>query len=125
MAYWLLKSEADSNGWADLVRDGRTEWDGVRNAAAAGHLRGMKPGDSAIFYHSGKDKAAVGIATITRAAKERARVPSRDAFLATGIELLDAQLPVPGGIRLLGLTLSGIVRSDAVTEDEVQPSLPL
>ena len=69
MAYWLLKSEADSYGWADLVRDGRSEWDGVRNAAAAGHLRGMKPGDSAIVYHSGKDKAAVGIATVTRAAK--------------------------------------------------------
>lgn len=69
MAYWLLKSEADSYGWDDLVRDGATEWDGVRNAAAAKHLRAMRPGDSALFYHSGKDKAAVGIATITRAAQ--------------------------------------------------------
>ncbi|MGE7206864.1 EVE domain-containing protein [Sphingomonas sp. NPDC019816] len=69
MAYWLLKSEADSYGWDDLVRDGATEWDGVRNAAAAKHLRAMRPGDSALFYHSGKDKATVGIATITRAAQ--------------------------------------------------------
>lgn len=69
MACWLLKSEPESYGWDDLIRDGRTEWDGVRNAAAAGHLRAMQPGDSALFYHSGKDKAAVGIATITRAAK--------------------------------------------------------
>lgn len=69
MAYWLLKSEADSYGWDDLVRDGATEWDGVRNAAAAKHLRAMQRGDSALFYHSGKDKAAVGIATITRAAQ--------------------------------------------------------
>ncbi|BCI72273.1 hypothetical protein SUS17_3962 [Sphingomonas sp. S17] len=69
MAYWLLKSEPDSYGWDDLVRDGATEWDGVRNAAAAKHLRAMQPGDSALFYHSGKDKAAVGIATITRAAQ--------------------------------------------------------
>ncbi len=69
MAYWLLKSEPESYGWDDLVRAGRTEWDGVRNAAAAGHLRAMQPGDSALFYHSGKDKAAVGIATITRSAK--------------------------------------------------------
>jgi len=68
MAYWLLKSEADSYGWDDLVRDGATEWDGVRNAAAARHLRAMTVGDSAIFYHSGKDKAAVGIVTVTRAA---------------------------------------------------------
>jgi predicted RNA-binding protein with PUA-like domain len=69
MAYWLLKSEADSYGWDDLVRDGATEWDGVRNAAAAKHLREMAVGDRALFYHSGKDKAAVGIATITRAAR--------------------------------------------------------
>ena len=67
MAHWLLKSEADSYGWDDLVRDGATEWDGVRNAAAAKHLRAMAVGDSAIFYHSGKDKAAVGIVTVTRA----------------------------------------------------------
>lgn len=69
MTYWLLKSEADSYGWDDLVRDGATEWDGVRNAAAAKHLRAMAVGECALFYHSGKDKAAVGIATITRAAK--------------------------------------------------------
>ncbi|MCT8002598.1 EVE domain-containing protein [Sphingomonas sanguinis] len=69
MAHWLLKSEAESYGWDDLVRDGTTEWDGVRNAAAAKHLRGMAVGDQAIFYHSGKEKAAVGIATITRTAR--------------------------------------------------------
>lgn len=69
MAHWLLKSEPDSYGWVDLVRDGGTEWDGVRNAAAAKHLRAMAVGDSALFYHSGKEKAAMGIATITRAAK--------------------------------------------------------
>ncbi len=69
MAHWLLKSESDSYGWDDLVRGGTTEWDGVRNAAAAKHLRAMAVGDSALFYHSGKEKAAVGIATITRAAR--------------------------------------------------------
>ncbi|PZT92295.1 MULTISPECIES: EVE domain-containing protein [Sphingomonas] len=69
MAHWLLKSEPDSYGWNDLVRDGGTEWDGVRNHAAAKHLRAMAVGDDAIFYHSGKDKAAVGIARIARAAQ--------------------------------------------------------
>ncbi|MGW8191823.1 EVE domain-containing protein [Sphingomonas hankookensis] len=69
MAHWLLKSEPDSYGWNDLVRDGGTEWDGVRNHAAARHLRAMAVGDDAIFYHSGKDKAAVGIARIARAAQ--------------------------------------------------------
>jgi len=69
MAMWLLKSEPDSYGWDDLVRDGGTEWDGVRNHAAAKHLRAMAVGDHALFYHSGKDKAAVGIARITRTAQ--------------------------------------------------------
>ena len=64
--------------------------------------------------------------TITRARSFALPVVDQAAFLAIGIDLLDAQLPVPGGIRLLGLTLSGILRpGDAITEDEVQPSLPL
>jgi predicted RNA-binding protein with PUA-like domain len=67
MAYWLLRSEPDVYGWDDLVRDGGTEWDGVRNATARIHLKAMQPGDSAIFYHSNKDKAAVGVMEITRA----------------------------------------------------------
>ena len=66
MAYWLMKSEPGSYAWEDLVRDGRTEWDGVRNAAARLHLRAMKKGDEALFYHSGADKAAVGIMAIVR-----------------------------------------------------------
>ena len=69
MAYWLLKSEPESYGWDDLVRDGGTEWDGVRNAAAAGHLRAMRVGDRAFIYHSGAEKAAVGTARIAREAR--------------------------------------------------------
>ncbi len=69
MAYWLLKSEPDSFSWDDLVRDGGTEWDGVRNHAAATHLRAMQVGDRALFYHSGDDKAAIGITTVTRTAR--------------------------------------------------------
>lgn len=69
MAYWLMKSEPESYAWDDLVRDGRTEWDGVRNPAARLHLRAMQVGDEALFYHSGKDKAAVGIMRIVRTAR--------------------------------------------------------
>jgi predicted RNA-binding protein with PUA-like domain len=61
MAYWLMKSEPGSYGWADLVRDGHTWWDGVRNAAARLHLKAMVEGDEVLFYHSGAEKAAVGI----------------------------------------------------------------
>ena len=69
MAYWLMKSEPESYGWANLVRDGGTEWDGVRNNAARLHLKAMKAGDEALFYHSMSDKAVVGIMRITREAQ--------------------------------------------------------
>ena len=68
MAYWLMKSEPKSYGWDDLVRDGGTEWDGVRNNAARLHLKAMQAGDEALFYHSMSDKAVVGIMKITRGA---------------------------------------------------------
>ena len=69
MAYWLMRSEPDVYGWDHLVRDGGTEWDGVRNYTARNFLKEMKPGDQALFYHSQKDKAAVGVMEITRAWK--------------------------------------------------------
>ena len=66
MAYWLMKSEPGTYSWDDLVRDGTTEWDGVRNPAARLHLKAMKPGDEALFYHSGDERAAVGVMRIVR-----------------------------------------------------------
>ena len=64
MAYWLMKSEPHVYSWDDLVRDGRTDWDGVRNNAARLHLRAMQPGDEAFFYHSGDARQVVGIMRI-------------------------------------------------------------
>jgi predicted RNA-binding protein with PUA-like domain len=69
MRYWLLRSEPDVYGWDHLVRDGATEWDGVRNYTARNFLKEMQPGDRAFFYHSNTEKAAVGIMEITRAWK--------------------------------------------------------
>ncbi len=64
MAYWLLKSEPSSYSWTQLVADGRTRWDGVRNAQALNNLRAMKPGDHAFFYHSNEGKDIVGVAEV-------------------------------------------------------------
>jgi predicted RNA-binding protein with PUA-like domain len=75
LARWLMKSEPESYGWADLVRDGATEWDGVRNNAARLHLKAMKPGDEAFFYHSMSDKAVVGIMRVTRGAEPDPKAP--------------------------------------------------
>ena len=75
MARWLMKSEPESYGWADLVRDRSTEWDGVRNPTARLNLKAMKPGDEAFFYHSMSDKAVVGIMRVTREAEPDPKAP--------------------------------------------------
>lgn len=64
MAYWLLKTEPDCYSYDDLSRDRRTVWDGVTNALALKHMRIMKKGDSALVYHTGGERAAVGIADV-------------------------------------------------------------
>ena len=70
-----MKSEPEAYSWGDLIRDGGTEWDGVRNNAARLHLKAMKPGDEALFYHSMSDKAAVGIMRVTRGAEPDPKAP--------------------------------------------------
>jgi len=68
MSYWLLKSEPSSYSWDELVKDGRTHWNGVRNFQAAKNLKSMKRGDQAFFYHSGEDRAIVGTCEIVKEA---------------------------------------------------------
>ena len=65
MAFWLFKQEPDCYSYSDLERDGSTLWDGVTNALALKHLRQTQPGDQAFFYHTGAEKAIVGIMKIT------------------------------------------------------------
>ena len=62
--YWLMKSEPFKYSWDDLVRDGKTYWDGVRNYEARNNLAAMKEGDLAFYYHSNKGKEVVGIVEI-------------------------------------------------------------
>jgi predicted RNA-binding protein with PUA-like domain len=64
MSYWLLKTEPDCYSWADLARDQKTVWDGVSNALALKHIRTMAKGDLALIYHTGDERAAVGVAEV-------------------------------------------------------------
>ena len=64
MPMWLFKEEPDHYSFADLQRDGKTIWDGVTNAQARNYLRQVRPGDRALFYHTGKEKAIVGEMTV-------------------------------------------------------------
>lgn len=63
--YWLIKSEPAAYSWDDLVKDGETLWDGVRNHRAANNLRTMEKGDGAFFYHSVTGKEIVGVAEVS------------------------------------------------------------
>jgi len=62
VARWLLKTEPDCYSWDDFVRDKRTVWDGINNALALKHLRSVKKGDLAFIYHTGDERAIIGIA---------------------------------------------------------------
>ena len=75
-SYWLVKSEPAKYAYADLERDGHTVWDGVRNNAAALHLKAMRVGDQALYYHSQEGLAVVGIAKVVREAFPDATDPS-------------------------------------------------
>jgi predicted RNA-binding protein with PUA-like domain len=68
MAHWLMKSEPFKYCWDDLVKDGRTHWNGVRNHQAALYLKAMEIGDEVFFYHSNEGLAVVGIATVVKLA---------------------------------------------------------
>ena len=67
-SFWLVKQEPSSYSWADFLADGETSWTGVRNFAARNYLRKMQLGDEVLFYHSGDEKAVIGIAKVTRTA---------------------------------------------------------
>jgi len=67
-SFWLVKSEPAKYAFADLERDGKTVWDGVRNNQAALYLKAMKVGDQALYYHSQEGLAVVGIAEVSREA---------------------------------------------------------
>jgi len=75
-SHWLVKSEPAKYAFADLQRDGRTVWDGVRNNAAALHLKAMRVGDEVLYYHSQEGLAVVGIARVTKEAFPDATDPA-------------------------------------------------
>ncbi len=66
MNYWLMKTEPETFSWADLEKAGKATWDGVRNFQARTHLKGMKKGDLAFIYHTGDEKAVIGIARVEK-----------------------------------------------------------
>lgn len=110
--YWLIKSEPEAYGWSDLVRDGETVWDGVRNHRAAGNLRSMKVGEQALLYHSVSEKAVVGIVAISTAGMSDPKDPAWAAVKVKPVRKLERPVtlaeikadPALEGIELVRLS---------------------
>lgn len=105
MNYWLVKTEPGTYSWEDLATDKRTTWDGVRNFQARNNLKAMKKGDLAFIYHSGDDKAIIGISKIV---KEAYPDPTDDAWLVVDLAL-DKKLKNP-------VTLAQVKASKKLTD---------
>jgi len=75
MNYWLLKTEPETYSWNDLVKDKKGVWDGVRNFQARSNLKAIAKGDVALIYHTGDEKAIVGIAHVTKGAYPEPKDP--------------------------------------------------
>lgn len=109
-SYWMVKQEPETYSWHDLVRDGNTDWTGVRNYQARNNIREMKTGDSVLFYHSGKEKAVVGIAEVVKRAypDPTADDPQWVAVDLKPVKALTSPVPLPAiryDKRLSGLPL--------------------
>lgn len=106
----MVKQEPETYSWDDFVRDGRTDWTGVRNYQARNNLREMRTGDRVLFYHSGKDKAVMGIAEVVKSAypDPTADDPQWVAIDIKPVKVLPRPVPLPAiryDKRLSGLPL--------------------
>lgn len=95
MNYWLVKSEPDTFSYQQLVADGQTRWDGVRNYQARNNLRAMKTGDLCLFYHSNIGLEIVGIARVSREAYPDPTAEKGDWSAVDMVPVKAFQKPVP------------------------------
>ena len=125
MNYWIVKQEPEAYSWDDFVKDGKTDWTGVRNFQARNNLKAMKKGDKVLFYHSVTGKEVVGIAKVS---KENFPDPTDDKWFA--VELFpDKKLKKPVGLAEIKANLAlaniGLLRQSQLsvmplTKDEFE-----
>ncbi|HXI20782.1 MAG TPA: EVE domain-containing protein [Gemmatimonadales bacterium] len=97
--HWLLKTEPTTYSFDRLRREGRTVWDGVRNNLALSHMRGMKQGDQVLIYHTGAEKAVVGLARVSRPAYPD---PGQDDPKLVVVDL-EPEAPLPQPVPLAAI----------------------
>ena len=115
MAHWLLKSEPEDWSWAQQVAKGRegAEWTGIRNFSAQRHLRAMKKGEQAFFYHTGKERAIVGIVKVIAEAHPDSTDAAWDAIDVAAVRTLPTPVTldqIKADRRLAAMTLVRISR---------------
>lgn len=125
MNYWMVKQEPDAYSWDDFVKDGVTDWTGVRNFQARNNLREMKKGDKVLFYHSNVGKEVVGIATVS---KSHFPDPTDEKWIAVELKPVKS-FKKPVGLAAIKSNLAlaniGLVRQSQLsvirlTEDEFE-----
>ncbi|MBL0066904.1 MAG: EVE domain-containing protein [Bacteroidetes bacterium] len=132
MNYWLVKSDPETYSWHDLLKDGKTSWDGVRNYAARIHLKGMKKGDKVLVYHSGNESSVIGIASVS---KEFYQDPTTSDIAWVSVELKAEKAP-PNSVTLkqiksekslsnIGLVKIGRLSVMPLTKEEFETILSL
>ena len=89
MAYWLIKSEPSVYSWQQFVKEKQTCWSGIRNYAARLHLRSMKKGDKAFYYHSNEGMEIVGIATVVKKSYQDPTTPD-ERWVAVDVKVFKA-----------------------------------
>jgi predicted RNA-binding protein with PUA-like domain len=120
--HWVLRTEPSEYGYADLVRDRRTRWEGVSNPVALKHLRSMQEGDAALIYHTGNEKAVVGLARVASAPYAD---PGNSRLVVVDVE---AGRPLPRPVTLAEIKAEpafadlGLVRVPRLSVVPVEPA---
>ena len=115
MAYWLLKTEADTFSWNDLVKKGAKgePWTGVRNFTARRHLKEMKKGERAFFYHTGDEKQIVGIAEIVRDSYPDPTAGQGEPWVVVDVRAIE---PVPKPVTLAAVKAESKLKDMALAK---------
>jgi len=119
--FWLVKQEPSSYSWSDFVAEGKTSWTGVRNFTARNNLRKMQKGDEVLFYHSGDEKAVVGIARVMRTAYQDSTAKEGDWSTVD----LAAVKPLPRPVTLREIKNNSPLKGIALVRQSRLSVMPL
>ena len=130
MNYWMVKQEPEAYSWDDFVKDGATDWTGVRNFQARNNLKAMKSGDKVLFYHSVTGKEVVGVAKVTKSAFPD---PTDEKWVAVELQPVKplkksvslAQIKANLALANLGLLRQSQLSVISLTKDEFEEILSM